>query len=147
MVSNNSSLFMPISTLILLYIMDMKRYWIMTWGWKSLKVYHPRLKGLNPYYNPFFPYIVIPIKTNEPKNIQIFHKYHILDHYNSRFDHIHPHVSLHEKKWLSKKYGKKWCYDMILVHLKEFGHLNYMYLHIGIMYHSLWIIPKNNLPS
>jgi hypothetical protein len=34
-------------------------------GWKSFKVHHIGWKGPNPYYNPFLPYILIPIKNNE----------------------------------------------------------------------------------
>ncbi len=58
--------------------------------WKSFKVYHWGQKRPSPYYSPFFPYIYIPHENKSIKNFQIFHKYHILDHYNFRFHHNHP---------------------------------------------------------
>ncbi len=43
-------------------------------GWKSFKMYHTRWKGPNFYYNPFLPYILIPIKNNESKVVKFFKK-------------------------------------------------------------------------
>jgi hypothetical protein len=40
--------------------------------WKSFKVYHIGWKGPSPYCNPFFPYILIPIKINESKVVKNF---------------------------------------------------------------------------
>lgn len=40
--------------------------------WKSSKVYHLGWKGPNPYCNPFFPYILILIKSNESKSVKYF---------------------------------------------------------------------------
>jgi hypothetical protein len=38
--------------------------------WKSFEVYHQGQKGFSPYYNPFSPYILIPIKSNESKSVK-----------------------------------------------------------------------------
>jgi len=43
-------------------------------GWNLFKVYHIKQKGLNPYYNLFYSYILISIKNNELKFIKIFRK-------------------------------------------------------------------------
>jgi hypothetical protein len=43
-------------------------------GWKSFNVYYTRQKGPSLYYNPFLPYILIPIKNNESKVIKIFRR-------------------------------------------------------------------------
>jgi hypothetical protein len=40
-------------------------------GWNFFKVYHTRRKGPSPYYNPFLPNILIPIK-NESKVVKNF---------------------------------------------------------------------------
>jgi hypothetical protein len=42
------------------------------YGWKSFKVYYTRWKGPSPYYGPFLPYILIPIKINESKVVNFF---------------------------------------------------------------------------
>jgi hypothetical protein len=36
-------------------------------GWKSFKVYHIGWKGPRPYYIPFLPYVLIPIKNMNQK--------------------------------------------------------------------------------
>jgi hypothetical protein len=41
-------------------------------GEKPFKVYHIGWKGPSPYYSPFLPYILIPIKNNESKVVKIF---------------------------------------------------------------------------
>jgi hypothetical protein len=41
-------------------------------GRKSFKVYHIRRKGPSPYYSPFLPYILIPIKNSESKFVKKF---------------------------------------------------------------------------
>jgi hypothetical protein len=41
---------------------------------KSLKVYHTSQKGPNPYYSPFLPYILTPIKNNESKVVKKFRR-------------------------------------------------------------------------
>jgi hypothetical protein len=41
-------------------------------GEKPFKVYHTGRKGPSPYYSPFLPYILIPIKNNESKVVKIF---------------------------------------------------------------------------
>jgi hypothetical protein len=40
--------------------------------WKSSKVYHWGRKRPSAYYSPFFPYIYIPIKTNQSKSLKYF---------------------------------------------------------------------------
>jgi hypothetical protein len=47
---------------VIYWQMDEKTSWV-----KTLKVYHTWWKRHNLYYNPFLPYILIPIKNNESK--------------------------------------------------------------------------------
>jgi hypothetical protein len=57
-------------------IMDPTRHFGIQNGlrWKSFNVCHIGQKGPSPYYNPFLPYILIPIKNNESKVVKIFRR-------------------------------------------------------------------------